>query len=757
MPFSSPPGVSLRPDSSTRNIIQPTGDFVPLIIKQISGQTAAPLEVRESDDSVQQQIQADGTVIVGQEGTNRIKISVPDPSNPSVIIIDQRNSLSANYIANNNGNQLSIHTNGRFGAVVLDSGKPSFQLLLSPGLGDSRLNVDDGTNGEATLQYWHRESSAAQIHPYLATHKGLVIRGKASQAGELLTFQGRSSTTDGREQAVIDTAWADSTDATRKGRLLLYASDSSGKREGLRIESDGSQANIGTTGNLFVGSTPAASGDRLRVMGGNILFQRTDSVLTLQIQGGNNGAGQFGDFTFSVGGGLKEFNWQNNLLAQSFMFVVGGNGATANHVCFGGTSPLARLHAQSMGDYRTIAGKAFSGQTAAMLSLFNANEGELYQVTAAGNQEFRRTSSTTEGRLVAGIEATLAVSTDTTRQGRLTLSATDYNATREFLRGEADGTNPKIGFLGAPAAARQGATTDLKDVIVTFGLLTNGGASPLNLDGGTLTASKVAAGAAAAEPTVDILAVASATDHIPIVARGVDGQTQSLLLAQNHLNQSRLALSNAGDLTIAGALEAATGRGAFGSTVESLVQLLSVAGATDRIPIVGRGMAGQTAVLMLAQNSSNQTQFSVANNGNTVIAGTLTQGGVLFPTPAAGDDGQYLRYNHGTLTYSLETPPTGSGSALSVATKTAAYTITGTDDVILGDATSAAFSLTLPTAASASTRTRPLIIKKIDSSANAVTIDGDGTETIDGATTAVLQYRYQAISLVSDGTNWHIN
>jgi len=53
----------------------------------------------------------------------------------------------------------------------------------------------------------------------------------------------------------------------------------------------------------------------------------------------------------------------------------------------------------------------------------------------------------------------------------------------------------KLGFLGATAVTRQANTTDLKDLLVTFGFVANGGATPLNLDSGALTAGAVSAGA----------------------------------------------------------------------------------------------------------------------------------------------------------------------------------------------------------------------------------------------------------------------
>ena len=47
-------------------------------------------------------------------------------------------------------------------------------------------------------------------------------------------------------------------------------------------------------------------------------------------------------------------------------------------------------------------------------------------------------------------------------------------------------------------------------------------------------------------------------------------------------------------------------------------------------------------------------------------------------------------------------------------------------------------------------------IKKVDSSANAATIDASTTETIDGALTQVLVTQNQFITIISNGTNWKI-
>lgn len=51
---------------------------------------------------------------------------------------------------------------------------------------------------------------------------------------------------------------------------------------------------------------------------------------------------------------------------------------------------------------------------------------------------------------------------------------------------------------------------------------------------------------------------------------------------------------------------------------------------------------------------------------------------------------------------------------------------------------------------------KKVIVKKTDSAAGAVTISRNSTDTIDGATSKLLYYQYEALTFVSDGTNWFI-
>lgn len=87
-----------------------------------------------------------------------------------------------------------------------------------------------------------------------------------------------------------------------------------------------------------------------------------------------------------------------------------------------------------------------------------------------------------------------------------------------------------------------------------------------------------------------------------------------------------------------------------------------------------------------------------------------------------------------------------------VVSKTTTYTATVNDYTILCDATSAGFTVTLPTAASATKKV--LNLKKIDASGNACTFDGSGAETIDDAATKATTTQYVNIQIQSDGSEW---
>jgi hypothetical protein len=85
----------------------------------------------------------------------------------------------------------------------------------------------------------------------------------------------------------------------------------------------------------------------------------------------------------------------------------------------------------------------------------------------------------------------------------------------------------------------------------------------------------------------------------------------------------------------------------------------------------------------------------------------------------------------------------------------ASYTVLDGDgyDTILVTTGNTDRTITLPTAVDNSGR--KLTIKKVDSGTGTVTVDGEGSETIDGATTKVLSAQYTSLAIQCDGSAWH--
>jgi hypothetical protein len=126
--------------------------------------------------------------------------------------------------------------------------------------------------------------------------------------------------------------------------------------------------------------------------------------------------------------------------------------------------------------------------------------------------------------------------------------------------------------------------------------------------------------------------------------------------------------------------------------------------------------------------------------GNSSITKTFLRGNTMVNTTT--DNGVDELQVQGSIS--------GIGFKQAYVTKTGAYTATNDDYVI--DCTSGTFTVTLP--ASSGRTGRILIIK--NSGAGTITVDGNASETIDGAATYSLSVQYATVQIMSDGTNWKI-
>lgn len=149
-------------------------------------------------------------------------------------------------------------------------------------------------------------------------------------------------------------------------------------------------------------------------------------------------------------------------------------------------------------------------------------------------------------------------------------------------------TTSLIGFHGATPVNKPATTEDLKDLLVAYGLMTTGGATPLNLDGGALTADS------ATVTSLSVSGLASFASDISISTSGdltVDGITATDVGISNDLT-----MGNAGNIVLA------TTTGTILAVTTG--QKLGLWAATPVVQPVG---ASQAAVTVAAGESSTST------------------------------------------------------------------------------------------------------------------------------------------------------
>lgn len=177
------------------------------------------------------------------------------------------------------------------------------------------------------------------------------------------------------------------------------------------------------------------------------------------------------------------------------------------------------------------------------------------------------------------------------------------------------------------------------------------------------------------------------------------------------------------------------------------------------VALIGQApMPAHSAAVIFSGTEVKALKQNLSLNGAVkILSGTVT------PTSSAVDAPAGSLYLNTTTAKVYKKTDAGSSTnwqelitsnLQGVASKTSAYTLTASDDLVLASASGAAFTLTLP--AAASNTGKVYLIKKTDSTFNAVTVDGNASETIDGATTTTLNTQNESIEIVSDGTNWQL-
>jgi hypothetical protein len=177
------------------------------------------------------------------------------------------------------------------------------------------------------------------------------------------------------------------------------------------------------------------------------------------------------------------------------------------------------------------------------------------------------------------------------------------------------------------------------------------------------------------------------------------------------------------------------------------------------IEFTGSGGIRTTAFTGDVTKTAGGTALTIAANAvtNTMIRDGGACSVIGRSANSTGDPADISAATNGTI-LCRRADALSFASPMQYSTKSADYTVIATDNasVITVSASALSRTITLTTAATLASGFT-VTIKRIDSNvANTVTIDPNASETIDGALTLVLRAQYQSVTLICDGSNWHI-
>ncbi len=203
--------------------------------------------------------------------------------------------------------------------------------------------------------------------------------------------------------------------------------------------------------------------------------------------------------------------------------------------------------------------------------------------------------------------------------------------------------------------------------------------------------------------------------------------------------------------------------GTIGSAVQNSAPTISDAGVitvpaltvNQAVYVDGSGaLASSTQSVLAAATSTDNAIVTFEGTAGTQLrnsAPTISDAGIInVPSLTANA----FVYADGSKNLGTSTP-TVAASPLSVATKTAAYTLTDNDDVLFVSASAPGYVITLhdPTTA---IKKEYKIIRTDNAPSNPISLDPTGAATIKGRSSVRMFTQYETAILIPDGTNWQV-
>lgn len=450
---------------------------------------------------------------------------------------------------------------------------------------------------------------------------------------------------------------------------------------------------------------------------------------------------------FTVSGGVP--SWQNaasgfaNPMTTAEDIIKGGSGGAATRLAIGSDGAILRVVSGSLG-YGSINLASSVAVGSSILPVANGGTGTATpglvagtNVTVTGTWPNQTINSSGGGGGVSSIATTSPITggtitttgtigindavADGTTKGAATFSASDFNSTGGLM-------SLDIANIIAASASNKGLLTS-----TDWNNFNNKQATGLSwLYTGT---SQLLTGA------VKVTGSATNTFTLEFPSLGATF-TQG---AGIHLNNPTAAIS--------GTQQNAPYFTQYGQGFATGVSASQAVGVAYRMTPVQGSTVNLTHQMLYQLNGGSLTSFYQFSTSTslTSMPGALTIGGLFTVTTGGGSfTGSVSSTGNITATQRMIT----GGWQPSLAAKVANYTVTTNDYSLTGDATSGSFTFSLPTASSATNSV--FVFKKLDASANTITIDASGSETIDGALTIVLSNLNDRLQIQSNGTSWII-
>lgn len=413
------------------------------------------------------------------------------------------------------------------------------------------------------------------------------------------------------------------------------------------------------------------------------------------------------------------------------------------------------------------------------------------------------------GQLNANVTLTNAgVTAFNTRTGNVTLSSSDVTTALGYTPANAATTVTSVGAT-SPVVSSGGLTPTISMPAAnatTNGYLTSTDWTTFNNKGsGTVTSVTATSPVASTGGTTPVISMPAANATTNGYLTSTDWSTFNSKGTGSVTNVATGTGLTGGPITTTGTISLANTTvtaGSYGNastvgtfTVDAQGRLtaaansqisIAVAQVSGAVPntrnittstgLSGGGNLSADLTLSVTPNSTQQL-VTVQNNGVAVgtrqIHNFLPGSGV---TLTGADDAANGRANltiamtsnsltlgNATLTLGGTTSTVGNltlqnvtiqGQVQAYTAVSSLYTASIIDNVIAANASTGSFSVTLPTAVGITGKI--YTVKKVDSSANTVTVATTSAQTIDGQSNEVLSFQYDGITVQSNGANWFI-